>query len=148
MRAKSSLDIFLIPLVMALVFFSLYSLNTSAKSDNSFSYLCIGESAIGYSSEDNWNVTRFTVSDKKYIVHQNSNGNAWEVELLGDKPLRYSCDEKGNTLYCSPAGLSQVTLFFLNKNELKFLSAHLLGYWLSNYDDPVIIIGRCTKLTY
>ena len=128
-------------------------ISTAALADES--YLCIGEHATGFSfNEKNktWSTAKF--KEEKWIVKRSADSNyKWEVYEFGENFPVSACEHDFNdagNLFCD--GIVQ---FRMNKEKLRFLYIHPLGYWSDNENfkilkegknTPAMQIGKCSKI--
>lgn len=119
-------------------------------------YLCTADSATGFAfnkSSNSWEQRTFKAS-AKYIISKPEDGTtAFVVREIGNSSPVAKCDNDFNKygyLFCSGLG----TDFRFNKDNGRYLSAYLLGYYNvlqgdiqktdATSDTPYVEIGKCS----
>jgi hypothetical protein len=120
------------------------------------SYLCVAESAVGFSfnkASQQWERANFK-ADKKYLVSKSSEGGkTWEVKEMGQSEGT-TCEEGFNENgFIKCKGLLDFTM---NKNSLRYILVHPYGYVVKEYKKggfleegaltPYLEIGKCSPL--
>lgn len=120
------------------------------------SYLCALDEMTGFSYDKSlkqWHATNFRASKKFILSRSKQQKFAWEVTEVGSTLPGAACEkdfnESGN-IFCT--GLFELRF---NRNQLRFLYFHAIGYWNDdNSSDlfkegsntPAIGIGKCSPL--
>jgi hypothetical protein len=122
------------------------------------SYLCISDMATGFFFDQErrmWRDAAFTDGRKYLVVRSSENPKTWEIKTIGQSEPSASCDEG-----FSGAGLMMcrgAIEFRMNRNSLRFIAAHLFGYWTADIPSPsgefqegkftpYLLIGKCNPL--
>lgn len=127
-------------------------------------YLCFVDLSTGFDFDKDrkeWHEATFTASGKYIVTQSERAGATWEVKEVGKEVTSFDCREAFNTdgaLLCGNDTLKGgVHKFFMNKNNLRFLTSYLAGYWTDNLPSsqvcegcyqPYIDIGTCRPITY
>lgn len=114
------------------------------------SYLCIAEKSVGFDASKMYKETFFK-SELKFLIKETKAGE-WQVTQFGDEGLMFSQREclapigRRPNLICQHA----IHLFIFNPKSQKF--SYVSTFALSSYgdgfseDDPIMSIGKCSKL--
>jgi len=122
------------------------------------SYLCISDMATGFSFDKErgmWRDVAFTDGRKYLVVRSSENPSKWEVKTNEQPEPSAFCDNG-----FSSAGLMMcrgAIEFRMNRNSLRFIAAHLFGYWTADIPSPsgefqegrftpYLLIGKCSPL--
>jgi hypothetical protein len=122
------------------------------------SYLCTSDMATGFSFDKErrmWGNAAF-MDGRKYLVARSSeNPSKWEVKTIGQPEPSASCDDgfSGDGLMMCRGAIE----FRMNRNSLRFIAAHLFGYWTADIPSPsgefqegkftpYLLIGMCSRL--
>lgn len=124
-------------------------------------YLCIPELTTGFAyhrGTHDWHLANFK-SDNQYIVSRPQGGAAWQVTQVGRATPAGFCRRdftKAGILTCE--GFDE---FKMNRTNMRFLHAYLVGYWTDNGDHrfkgnpalfkegentPFLEIGKCAPM--
>lgn len=115
-------------------------------------YLCIPEHTTGFRYDrptGAWITAEFRIAGTKYLLKRVSGKLRW-TNFGKPVDLAPSCSEYNEVGFSNCSGLSEVTF---NKQTLRFLLTHRLGYVRSEIDPktegdvtPFIEIGTCSAL--
>lgn len=121
-------------------------------------YLCISNMATGFSFDKErrvWRDAAFRDGRRYLVVKSSENPKKWEIKTIGQPESSASCDDG-----FSGAGLMMckgAIEFRMNRNSLRFIAAHLFGYWTADIPSPsgefeegkftpYLLIGKCSAL--
>lgn len=134
-------------------------------------YICIPDKATGFSfdKEIGWKLANFIPNDKFVIIRPNKsdkerfkhlNNLAWVIKKLGDTGIEAPCEEASpiNDMFTGATVCEGLSTFKINFKNLRFLHAHLWGFYSDKLDSdntapfyegkltPYIEIGKCSPL--
>jgi len=119
------------------------------------SYLCVAESAVGFSfnkTAKKWEWANFKAEDKYLVSKSSEASKEWEVKKIGASsgtPCTGGFDEYG---FIRCEGRLD---FRMNNKSLRYIIVHPYGYVVSEYSKglfeegvitPYIEIGKCSPL--
>ncbi len=141
--------------LLTVILFALLSASAYAAE----SYLCVADMATGFKFDKNrkeWKTTAFKAGNKYVLTKSKHEGYAWEVKKVGIRITQSWCKkdfDKYGFLLCDG-----FFAFKFNKNNLRFLNVHSIGYVDENLVDPegnlpkvegitpLMEIGKCSLL--
>lgn len=139
-------------LLFALMFF----MGISSALAKSTSYLCVAESAVGFSFDKatkDWGRANFKAESKYVLSMQSDEKKGWEVKEIGESrgtECEGGFSEHG---FIECKGLID---FQMNNKSLRYIIVHKYGYVVKEYPDdglfkegsltPYLEIGKCSPL--